>query len=242
MSRMRALWLALAACLALSLCAGASPAASWMPLTIGNTWEYQGDAGGHQVETITGFSAVRGRGVAVKHYAEGADAGLENYWLLAADGSVLLAGFYSPAAGFGYAYEPPIRFLPVPPVVGQQPLQLVTVHDIVTDAVVSTPTLRYDVTEATLLTLPAGTFSTFGVGQMYTLPGPGADSGVRMTLDGRIVRTPSKSIYYWVTSDWFAEGTGIVQYDTGELFQLVAFDHPTPTAQSSWGALKRLYR
>lgn len=241
MSRMRALSLALAACLALAVHAGATRAAPWMPLAIGNSWEYQGDAGGHQVETITAFSVVRGVSVLVKYYAEGPDAGLENYWRLAPDGSVLLAGFYSPAAGFGYAYEPPVRFLPVPPVVGPQPPQLITIYDIITDAILSTLSLQYDVTESTVLSLPAGTFSTFGVGQLVPLPGPSAD-GVRVTLDGRVVRTTSKSIYAAVTSDWFAEGVGIVQYDIGELFQLVSFGGPTPTVPSSWGALKRMYR
>ncbi len=53
-------------------------AAPWLPLTPGMRWEYQGLAGAHQVETITGFITLRGRVVATKSYAEGADAGLQN--------------------------------------------------------------------------------------------------------------------------------------------------------------------
>src|SRR5262245_66362812 len=64
----------------------------WMPLATGTQWEYGGDAGGHQVQTITGQTTVRGRTAAVKSYAEGVDAGLENYWLFD-DGDLLLAGF-----------------------------------------------------------------------------------------------------------------------------------------------------
>ena len=57
------------------------------------------------VETITGQTLVRGRVVAVKSYTDGPDAGLQNYWLLAPDGSVMLAGFSNPSAALAWAYD-----------------------------------------------------------------------------------------------------------------------------------------
>src|SRR5712691_5245979 len=131
------------------LTAFASPTPSladpWMPLGLGTRWEYRGVAGSHQVETITGFPGLHGRTVAAKYYSEGIDAGLENYWLLAPDGSVLLAGFNTPSAGLAVLYEPPIRLPPVPPVVAPGPFVSTTIYNLFTDAVLGVFPLRYDV-------------------------------------------------------------------------------------------------
>jgi hypothetical protein len=211
----------------------------WEPLAIGNRWEYRGTGGSHQVESITGQIPLRGRVVAIKSYAEGADAGLENYWLLDADGSVLLAGFTAPD-GTAVAYEPPIRYLNTPPAVGVKPIQLVTAYDLHTNAVMFTDYFRYDITEDVLLSLPAGALHALGVGTIEST-GP---LGARRTLalDGRALpgaRSPQATTY---TSDWFSEGVGVVQYNTTDLYQLVGFGRPTAVLASSWGAVKRLYR
>ena len=131
---------------------------------------------------MTGFLIVRGRTVAVKQYLEGVDAGLENYWLTAFDGSVLLAGFYRLADNYGYAYEPPIRLFPAPPVLGDQPFQPIAVYDIVTQSLLFSASVRYDVLEDVMLSLPAGTFHAYGIGRYIPLPGPGA-TGTGLTLD-----------------------------------------------------------
>jgi len=221
----------------------ASRAGDWLPLVIGNRWEYQTAGGTHQVETIIGFTIVRGRTVAMKSYTVGPDAGLENYWLLDTDGSVLLAGFNNPGQGTAWAYEPPIRYLPVPPAVGPQPEQTIAVHDILTDNVIFTGSFRYDVTEHTALNEPAGSFDTFGVGRLIPLPGPALGGRPSLTLDGRHVPAQPPGIYTISTTDWYAEGVGVVQYSTGDLFQLVSYPNPSPvpTLATSWGAIKRLY-
>lgn len=233
--------LALALLLALVLAPSVATSETWQPLAIGSRWEYRGTGSAHQVETITGQRVVRGRVVAVKSYAEGADAGLENYWLLDADGSVLLAGFLNPSASLAWAYEPPIRYLPVPPAVGEQPFQIVNVYDLFTDALVFLGRFRYDVTEEVTLALPAGSFHAFGVGRVIPLPGPAMAKGGSFTLDGRRVPAAASSIYIIDTTDWYSEGVGVVQYKTSDLYQLVGYGQPTPTATSSWGRLKRLY-
>jgi hypothetical protein len=219
-----------------------SRAGDFQPLAIGNRWEYRGTAGSHQVETISGQTVVHGRVVAVKSYSEGPDAGLQNYWLLAPDGSVLLAGFLNPSAALAVAYEPPIRYLPVPPVVSPGPFQPIVVHDLFTDAVIFTGDLRFDVTEEVTLSLPAGSFHSFGVGRAIPLPITSLSKGASFTLDGRRLPASDPSIYLINTTDWYSEGVGDVQYKTGDLYQLVGFGQPTATASSSWSALKRLYR
>jgi hypothetical protein len=228
--------------LALTLAPTVARSETWQPLAVGSRWEYRGTGGGHQVETITGQTVVRGRVVAVKTYSEGPDAGLQNYWLLDADGSVLLAGFVNPSAALAQAYEPPIRYLPVPPGVGPQPPQLIDVYDLFTNALVFHGDLRYEVVEEVTLALPAGSFHAFGVGQVISLPGPAIAKGGAITLDGRRVPAASPSISVAVPRDWYSEGVGVVQYQTGDLYQLLGFGMATPTAKSSWARLKRLYR
>ena len=147
--------LALALVIATAFTPSLARSDSWMPLQIGNRWEYRGTGGGHQVEHITGTFTLRGRVVAIKHYDEGVDAGLENYWLNDPDGSVLLAGFTG-ADGFGIAYEPPIRYLNGPPAVGAKPPQFVTAYNLSTNAVEFADYLQRDITEDVVLSLPAG--------------------------------------------------------------------------------------
>jgi hypothetical protein len=232
---------ALCIVVALALAPSIARGGTWQPLATGLRWEYRGVGGAHQVETITGQTIVRGRVVAVKSYTEGPDAGLQNYWLTAPDGSVMLAGFSNPSAAFAVAYEPPVRYLPVPPVVGPGPFQPVVVHNLFTDAVLFSGDLRYDVTEEVTLSLPAGSFHAFGVGRAIPLPITSFGKGIALTLDGRSLPATDPSIYVIETTDWYSEDVGDVQYQTSDLFQLVGFGLPTPTATSSWGGLKRLY-
>jgi len=216
----------------------------WMPLAIGTQWEYQGDAGGHQVQTITGQKIVRGRSVAVKSYAEGVDAGLENYWLLDTDGSVLLAGFRNPSAALALAYEPPIRYLPVPPGVGPQPVQHIVAHDLLTDAVVNEFDFQIElsVVQLTLPINPAAPYFTAAVGQLGPPSGPALVGRTSFTLDGRHLPTGQHSSASATPTDFFVQGLGDVAYQSSELFALLGFGQPTPVATSSWGRLKRLYR
>src|SRR5690242_2957325 len=119
----------LAAVAALTLVSASSIALgdTWAPLATGTHWEYIGDAGAHEAQTITGQTLVRGTAVSVKSSTGGPDDGLQNFWLLDVDGSLLLAGFRNPSAALALAYEPPIRWLPVPPGVGPQPVQHIVV-------------------------------------------------------------------------------------------------------------------
>ncbi len=235
---------ALAAIVLLTLVSAPSIARgdSWMPLDAGTRWEYRGVGGAHQVETITGQTTVRGRVLAVKSYSEGLDAGLDNYWLLDADGSVLLAGFFNPSAAFALAYEPPIRYLPVPPEPGPKPAQHIVAYDLFTNAVFAAFDIQMELTGNVVLTLPAGTYLAVGVGQVAALAGQSLGTGNSFTLDGRSLPLGVASGSAVTPSDWYSYGVGLVMYQSSDLFQLVGFGLPTATAVSSWGAIKRLYR
>jgi len=213
----------------------------WMPLGIGTRWEYRSVGGDHQVQTITGQTIVRGRVVAVKSYAEGVDAGLQNYWLLDADGSVLLAGFSEPSAAFALAYEPPVRYLPVPPEPGLHPAQHIVAHDLFTDAVFDAFDIQIELTGDVLLTLPIGIYHAVGVGQAGPPAGPALAREVSYTLDGRRLPHGVPSGSATTSTDWFSNGVGDVMYQSSDLFQLIGFGQPTPTAKTTWSAIKRLY-
>ena len=232
-----------AAVVALVTTPSIAPGAPWMPLVPGTQWEYQGDACGHSIQTITGQKIVRGRTVAVKSYVEGADAGLENYWLLDADGSVLLAGFNNPSAALALAYEPPIRFLPVPPGLGLQPVQHIVAHDLVTDAVVNELDFQVELSFLYLI-LPINPYAptaVAGVGQVGP-PGTALLAGTSITLDGRHLKASQHAVSQATATDFFNSTLGEVAYQSTEFFALLSFGQPTPVARSTWGGIKRLYR
>ena len=227
--------------LLLTLAPGTPRAADWLPLDIGNRWEYLGELGGQHSQEIISAPKIHGREVLGKHYVGGPDSGLQNFWLLGADGSVLLAGFLR-LDGFGLVYEPPIRFLPVPPAVEPQPPQSVTIHDYLTNAVLGTANARFDVLEIVTLVVPAGSYHSAGVGQVAV---PGVSDfapGKALALDGRTLPAVTPSIEPAEPTDWFSEGVGVVQFLSNQLYQLIGFSGPTQVAQSSWARVKRLYR
>jgi hypothetical protein len=155
---------------------------------------------------------------------------------------VLLAGFLNPSASFSLAYEPPIRYLPVPPEAGPAPTQHIVAHDLFTDAVAFAFDIRMEVTESVVLTLPAGTYQAVGVGQVAPVAGQALAKGSSFTLDGRPLPLGDALGSAVTPTDWYSFGVGIVMYQASDLFQLVGFGLPTATASSSWGAIKRLYR
>ena len=229
-----------------SLVLGTTPSIAldnrWLPLATGTRWEYVGDQGGHQVQTITGERVVRGRTVAIKAYAEGLDAGLENYWLSDADGCLLLAGFRNPAVAI--AYEPPIRWLPFPPPdPGPQPPQQIVAHDLLTDAVVSGFEFQVEVTGPVFILVPAAPvpYLCVGVGQVAQAASVLAGQ-FAFTLDGRCVPATARASSGGGPTDFHALDVGDVLYQSSELFSLTLFGLPTPAARSSWGKIKRMYR
>ena len=74
------------------------------------------------------------------------------------------------------------------------------------------------------------------------MAGPALAARRAVTLDGRSLPAAGSTVSGTMTTDWYAEGVGLVQYSTTDLFQLVGFGQPTATLASNWGAIKRLYR
>jgi hypothetical protein len=210
-----------------------------LPLEIGNHWEYRSVGGAVQVETITGTRTVLGREVFVKTYSFGPDAGVDNWWQTGPGGEVLLAGF-DRHDGFSLGYDPPITMCGGSPTPGDA----WTTHVVAYDMTDPSNHLEFDITfralEVVSLSVPAGTFSSVGVGQDLPPVAKAFLAARGLALDGRRASAASKGATPTPT-DWFSAGVGEVQYTSSDLFQLVGYGNPTPALQTTWGGLKRLY-
>ena len=220
---------------------GGTPPEPMMPLEIGNRWEYQGTGGLQQVETITGTRVVLGRTVWVKSYTVGPDAGLDNWWLYDAGGQLLLAGFDNTGLGLALGYEPPIVYCGSTPSLGDLWPTHVIAYTLPSMAVYDEFDITFGLLENLPLTLPAGTFPSFGVGQVAAPVTPAFSAARGVTLDGRRLAPALKAATTNAT-DWFSPGVGLVQYQSIDLFQLTGYGSPTAVRATSWGMLKQLYR
>jgi hypothetical protein len=240
----------LVTCAAILLVAGlflasSASAADWLPLKIGNEWTYVDDGDEPHVETFIETGFVRGRRVFVRQYVGGPDDGLYNFWLKDAEGGVLLAGYYKPAYPFGLVYEPPVKIVPGVPTVGMEYSTHVYAWSVPDNAPYAEFDVYMSVQQNVSLSMLAGTFTCFGVGQVAPpAPSFSAAPGVTLGLDGRVIGDGASRLGTGPDSpgEWYADGVGLVQYYTDVLFQLSTANLPTPTAQSSWGRLKQLYR
>lgn len=242
---LRPAFLALAACALLARTAAPALAGTstlpLLPLELGNHWEYMGVGGTPNQEAITGTLTIRGREVTVKTYLSGPNAGLENWWLTGPNGEVLLAGFDNPTATLALAYEPPITICGGTPALGDS----WTTNFIAYALPSMTPSaglgITYGVLEDAPVTVPAGTFPCFGVGQIAPGGAAALMSSHGLTLDGRVASGALKPAAN-VATEWLSRGIGVVQFNSGDLFQLTGYGNPTPTRATTWGMLKRLYR
>lgn len=218
--------------------------AAWLPLAIGNKWQYVDDTEDAHIEEITDLGHVRGRRMFVKSYIGGQDDGLVNFWQIGTDGSVLLGGYYRAAQPFGLVYEPPVRIFPGSPVVGTEWTTHTIAIAIPDNVIFAEFDLYWAVAEEVTLSPPAGTFHCFGVGQVAPPAVAFAPEGQAWGIDGRVARRATGVLGTGPASatEWYSDGVGLVQFDTGVPYVLQSYDVPTPAVTSSWGRIKGLYR
>lgn len=222
--------------------APSAAAAAWLPLAVGNQWVYMDDADEPHTETITSIGSVRGRHVFVKEYAGGIDDGLLNFWQIGSDGSVLLCGYYKPWYPFGLLYEPPVRIFPGQPVLDLEWDTHTVAYSVPDNVYYGSFDTYWKVRGEYTFTVPAGTFPCFGVAQVA--PPAVVVNGQALGLDGRVLPgggAPSASGPA-SAAEWYSNGTGVVESDTGVVYILQSVGGPTPARASSWGRIKGLYR
>jgi len=218
--------------------------ADWLPLAIGNQWQYVDDTEDAHIESITDEGHVRGRRMFVKSYVGGQDDGLVNFWQIGSDGSVLLGGYYRAAQPFGLLYEPPVRIFPGSPVVGMEWTSHAIAFSVPDNVFYAEFDLYWAVAEELSLSPPAGTFQCFGVGQVAPPAITFAPEGQAWGIDGRVLRSAPGVLGTGPASatEWYADGVGLVQYNTGVPYLLQSYDLTVPAVTSSWGRIKGLYR
>lgn len=209
-------------------------AAEYLPLDLGVTRQYVGDEGGAETLVVTGTRTLFGTEVKVISYQNSTvNEGLENYWTTAPDGDVLLWGFYRNVEEFGRVYQPPVRMVDAPLSVGRQWATTFAIYTFPGYVVQGTATYPLEVYTEGPVSVPAGTYSAYGIG----LGNPPLLAG--HTITGEVV---TGDIREDVATDWWSDGVGRVQYDLDRRYQLLSADPPTPTTGISWGRVKALSR
>ncbi len=167
---------------------------------------------------------------------------VRNFWTRDVEGAVRLHGAQNVTDGVSFTYEPPLLMV-------QPPLHLgdfwtTTLYVRFSDD--PDPLGPYDLTYAVEaeadVTVPAGVFHGWGIGQPLVLP-PGAKAALATghdLLGRRLGAAGAKRI----VNDWFALEIGRVQFHFGDgaPWTLVDYSSPVPNDASSWGAVKNLYR
>ena len=225
----------IAVCILFLLVTGTTVADDYQPLETGNFWSYVSDEGASEMRVVGEQVPIfQGHPYPIVYTDSDGNQGLINYWTSEPDGGVLLWGFSRPT--WGILYQPPIRMVDAPLFVGKIWPNTVDLYSLPDTTFYMTMEFNYEVHEDPELTVPAGSFPTFGIGD----PAPGATAilGGHFTLWGEALTDKSPFV-----DRWYSEGVGVVQEYVGHLLQLETYtDHPVAMEVSTWGAVKALYR
>jgi hypothetical protein len=224
-------------------------ATSYHPLEVGTEWHYASDAGETQSTVITGTRDVLGVLTAVRHEevteADTIEQVFENFWTCDIDGNLYLHGAINYTYGFDTAYIPPLRWV-------QSPLSYGltwTTADVLMcrlDGTDCWDPFDYSLTVYSEgnVSVPAGTFYSYGVGQLLPPPALRAPSGHRFDVLGRHLAATERPELP-VTVEWYSEGVGCVQFGSesypGHIMRLIEWT-PSPVRRTTWGGVKSLYR
>jgi hypothetical protein len=209
----------------------------YLPLNVGNFWEYESTAGDPETQLVTGTTELWGTEVYTIEFVESSvDEGLVNFWTSGEDGDADLWGFFRSDVGWGILYNPPLRMVDAPLWLDKWWSNEFDTYSLPDTTYLSTDLLWVGVTEEGPLTVPAGTFPTFGISPDEG-EGPGIPNESYTVLGQRVA--PDAARYAF---QWYSDGVGIVQYGSSGLFQLTSYFVSTPVERESWGRIKGLFR
>jgi hypothetical protein len=225
--------------------AAAAQPPDYFPLTPGLLWEYESAQGSTWTILAGGVQEVLG--VPTRILEETISIPelqlVQNFWTVDAQGLVFLHGAVNLTHPFVAAYQPPIQWLDAPLTVGAS---WGTTFDYYDNLAGGTPigagTVVFYCNDEADLTVPAGVFHAFEVGEIVPPP-------PIMVRDGQVFDARG----YWLgkankeegrdEGRWYNDGTGLVQQDyLGEMFQLTSWNGPVAAQGASWGQVKSLYR
>lgn len=212
------------------------PAAAqdYHPLVPGYFWSYLRDDGMHEMMIVGDMVPVFGNMVyPIGHPGLDPFQNLVNYWSTGPDGDLLLWGWSR--GTFGYLYQPPIVVLDSPLVMGKSWSTTVDLYAVTDSSYVETREFPYAVYDHANITVPAGSFDSWGVGY-----GPSSSKTMydgRYNLMGEAVGLKSEGV-----ERWYAEGVGVVEEYLFQVYRLETyFDHPVASEATTWGSVKALY-
>ena len=230
--------------IALGFSATPSSAYDYHPLDPGRQWYYESDLGETELMTIAGERVVLGALTTVRREELTAQT-VENFWTVDGDGHLFLHGAVNYTYSFELAYLPPIRMV-------DAPLELdkswttpgIHLYDL--QGVFQGSIFDYSLNVFTegLVTVPAGEFYAYGVGELIAVPLLRSSSGECFDLLGRRIPAPPSA-----ETDhpqvWYVDGLGVVKMDPlgyePEAFKLHWWTGPTPVEPGSWGSIKTLF-
>ena len=207
----------------------------YLPLEPGILWMYQSVGGNQESMIVSGTRTLFGETVTVMDvFNSTSNEPLKNYWRRAEDGDVLLCGFFrDEEGGWGLAYDPPIRWVDAPVVLGATWACTTQVYELPGMVPADMMVLEYTVWWEGTLTTPLGDFPTVGIG--FADPWTAETAFRGCTPDGRIFSGRSEP------DRWLCDGVGLVQYDTDDLYQLYYWCI-VPVEPLTWSRVKMLYQ
>jgi len=214
-------------------------AQDYQPLTPGNFWTYLLDDGTHQVRVVGEMVSLFGNMVfPLGHPEMDSYQNLVNYWSTGPDGDLLLWG-WSRGNG-GYYYLPPIVLVDSPLALGKSWSTTVDVYAVSDSSFVSADEFSFAVYDHADITVPAGTFESWGVGY--------GTSSKKNFIEGRY-NLMGEEIGAEVSAgtgdveSWYAEGVGLVQHNLSTVHRLEDYSgRLVANKATTWGGIKAIFR
>lgn len=235
--RMRVLLvLAFSALFAGTFAAAESP---YFPLSEGWSWTYTGDGNDIASAWIEGVQQVQGIETTILHwqFTGVMNDYVEQYYTVDIEGNVFIHGGHAVDVGLIASYDPPILYLPSSLALNTEWCSTFQMYEDLEGTIPVGDSLEicFKVYSVDQLTVPAGTFMAYGVGQF--LPGTLMNPSVERDVFGRRNDWIGRN-----ASDWFAEDVGAVYFNIYQSFELVSWtEPPTPERSTTWGEIKALF-
>jgi len=207
------------AALAAGLLAGTASAGdeNYLPLVLGNRWEYALPGGDTEIQVVDRTEVVRGREVfVITHTVDGTPI-QEDYWSTP-EGDVLFHGLYRPIEDFGVLCDPPVRLVDAPLLSGSTWSSEVELFVLPDNISIGFNIFSFAVTGIEELHVPAGVFTTTAIEPL----------GLAAEHQG-VISFPTR----WVTS-----GIGTIRLGGTVPHDLETYSVVLPVLPTSWGAIK----
>jgi hypothetical protein len=222
---------------------------TYHPLDMGAEWHYANELGQTHSRSMIGIQDVLGVETVIRH-EEISESGaiidlFENFWTCDGEGDLYLHGAVNYMYGFEAAYCPPIMIVDSPLEYDKiWVTQDVQWCDLDGSNCGDPFDVAYIVCIEEEVSVPAGAFYSFGIGDYPAPPRLESLVGIQFDVFGRRLPTGGRGSRFFAR-DWYSEGVGVVQYQyytEPEHMMRLEYWQATPVERGTWGRLKALYR